>query len=348
MRNRLMTSALCLIGLVGAHAADAQAPPLTMPQPSQGARIEQTVGLTEIGITYHRPRVRDREIWGALVPYDQVWRAGANENTIFEVSTPVTIEGKPLAAGSYGLHMIPTATTWTIVFSGMDGNWGSFAYDPSEDVLRLDVTPEAAPQEEALAYTFDDPTAKSVTVSLRWEKLRVPFRVEVDTPEVVYRSLKKELRGLAQFFWQPWNQAAVYLVSNKIHLDDAMAWADRSIGIQKNFTNVYTKSRILAERGDIAAAKALVDESLPSASEAEVNTYGYQLLGVGNAADAVAIFRDNVERHPDSWNVYDSLAEGLLALEKKDEAVRNYEKALAMAPDGQKARIEGILAGLKK
>ncbi|MCB1009690.1 MAG: tetratricopeptide repeat protein, partial [Acidobacteria bacterium] len=109
-----------------------------------------------------------------------------------------------------------------------------------------------------------------------------------------------------------------------------------------------TKSRILTERGEAAAAKTLIDESLPSASEAEVNTYGYQLLGAGNAADAVGIFRENVRRHPESWNVYDSLGEGLAAQGQKAEAIANYRKALAMAPDAQKARIEGILAGLEK
>jgi len=340
---------LVLFGALAAtRGAQAQAPALNLPQPSPAARVEQTVGVTRISVDYHRPRVREREVWGGLVPYDQVWRAGANENTVIAVSTPVKVEGRELAAGSYGLHMIPTPGRWTVAFSKMDAAWGSFTYDAAEDALRVEVEPVAAPHEEALAYTFDDPTATAVTLSLRWGELRVPVRIEVDTPEAVYRSLKLELRGLAQFFWQPWNQAAAYLVGNKIHLDEAMEWVDRSISIQKNFTNVYTKSRILTERGETAAAKALIDESLPSASEAEVNTYGYQLLGAGNATDAVDIFRENLRRHPESWNTYDSLGEGLVALGQKAEAIRSYEKALSMAPDGQKARIEQILAGLRK
>jgi tetratricopeptide (TPR) repeat protein len=175
----------------------------------------------------------------------------------------------------------------------------------------------------------------------------VPFKVAVDTPEIVYQSLKRELRGLAQFFWQPWNQAATTLLTSRIHLDDAMVWVDKSIAIQKNFANSYTKSRLLAENGDAAGAKRLLDEALPAANEAEVNTYGYQLLA-GNAADAVAIFRQNVERHPGSWNAHDSLGEGLVALAKKDEAIAMYKKALTMAPEAQKARIQGILDGLQK
>jgi len=214
-------------------------------------------------------------------------------------------------------------------------------------VLRVEVKSEAAPHEEALAYTFDDATVRETTVALRWEKLRIPFKVTVDTPEVVYQSLKRELRGLSQFFWQPWNQAATTLLTSKIHLDDAMIWVDKSIAIQKNFANSFTKSRLLAARGDAAGAKKLVDEALPGANEAELNAYGYQLLA-GNAADAVVIFRENVKRNPKSWNAHDSLGEGLVAIGKKDEATAMYARALALAPEAQKARIQGILDGLKR
>ena len=341
-------AALALVtGITGTSGAFAQGPPLTLPQPSQAATVSQTVGLTEITISYHRPRVQEREVWGKLVPYGEIWRAGANENTTIEFSTPVAIEGHALAAGRYGFHTLPTAGAWQLIFSSVDTNWGSFAYDAKEDVLRVEVKPEAAPHEEALAFSFDDATAAETTVALRWEKLRVPFKVTVDTPEVVYQSLKRELRGLGQFFWQPWNQAATTLLTSKVHLDDAMVWVDKSIAIQKNFANSFTKSRLLAEKGDAAGAKKLVDEALPAATEAELNAYGYQLLA-GRSADAVAIFRENVKRHPESWNAYDSLGEGLAVVGKKDEAVAMYRKALTMAPEAQKARIQGILDGLQK
>ncbi|MEO8197060.1 MAG: DUF2911 domain-containing protein [Thermoanaerobaculia bacterium] len=334
--------------LAGVPVAFAQSPPLTVPQPSQAATVSQTVGLTAITITYHRPRVQGREIWGKLVPFGEIWRAGANENTTIEFSTPVEVEGHVLPAGRYGFHTLPTAGSWQLIFSSVDTNWGSFAYDAKEDLLRVEVKPEAAPFEEALAYTFDDATARETTVALRWEKLRVPFKVTVDTPEVVYQSLKSELRGLPQFFWQPWNQAATTLLTSKIHLDDAMVWVDRSIAIQKNFANSFTKARLLGEKGDTAGAKKLMDEALPGATEVELNAYGYQLLGAGSATDAVAIFRENVKRNPKSWNAQDSLAEGLVALGKKEEATAAYQKALAMAPEAQKARIQGILDGLRK
>ncbi len=347
-RNAAAAALIALATLASGRAAVAQAPPLTVPQPSQAATVSQTVGLTEITITYHRPRVQSREIWGKLVPYGEVWRAGANENTTIEFSTPVQIEGHALPAGRYGFHTLPSAGTWQLIFSAVDTNWGSFAYDAKEDVLRVEAKPEAAPHEEALAYTFDDATASETTIALRWEKLRVPFKVTVDTPEVVYQSLKRELRGLGQFFWQPWNQAATTLLTSKVHLDDAMVWVDKSIAIQKNFANSFTKARLLTQKGDAAGAKKLMDEALPGANEAELNAYGYQLLGGANTADAVAIFRENVKRHPESWNAHDSLGEALAVLGKKDEAIAMYKKALAMAPDAQKARIQGILDGLKK
>lgn len=349
LRHAVTTAATLTLGLfAGAGAGFAQSPPLTLPQPSQAATVSQTVGLTEITITYHRPRVQGREVWGKLVPYGEVWRAGANENTTISFSTPVEIEGHRLPAGRYGFHTLPSPGSWQLIFSAVDSNWGSFAYDAKEDVLRVEVKPETAPFEEALAYSFDDATARETTIALRWEKLRVPFKVSVDTPEIVYQSLKRELRGLPQFFWQPWNQAATTLLTNKVHLDEAMAWVEKSISIQKNFANSFTKARLLTEKGDAAGAKKLMDEALPGANEAELNAYGYQLLGGGSAADAVTIFRENVKRHPESWNAHDSLGEALALQGKKDEAIAMYRKALAAAPEAQKARIQGILDGLQK
>ena len=331
-----------------ATTLEAQWPPLSTPRPSPAASVAQTVGVTEIAIHYSRPMVKGRTVWGDLVPYGEVWRAGANENTTISFSTPVRVGGQPLAAGSYGLHMLPAAGDWQVIFSKVDTNWGSFAYQPSEDALRFEVQPEAAPHQEALAYSFDDATARETTLALRWEKLRVPFKITVDTPEVVYQSLQKELRGLPQFFWQSWNQAAATLLAQQVHLDEAMTWVDRSIAIQKNFANANTKSRLLALQGDAAGAKKLVDEALPAASEAELNAYGYQLLGAGDAAGAVTIFRENVKRHAGSWNTYDSLAEGLAGAGNKAEAIQMYEKALSMAPENQKARIQAGLGGLRK
>ena len=332
------------ITLLSAAAAIAQ-PALTLPQASPEASVSQKVGLTEIEIRYHRPAVNKRTVWGDLVPYDEVWRAGANENTTISFSSPVTVNGKPLAAGTYGLHMIPTKGDWTIAFSNMNVAWGSFSYDEKEDALRVTAKPQAAGFEERLSYRFDDPTDKSVTVAMRWEKLEVPFTVEVDTPSVVIASLRNELRGLPRFGWQGWNGAAAYAMRNKVNLDEALTWVDRSISMQENFTNLRTKAGILEAKGDVKTAAELRDKAMKIATEVEINAYGYQLLGAGKTDEAIEIFRKNVKDHPQSWNTYDSLGEAYDRKGDKKLAAENYRKAQSMTKDpDQKKRIAGILA----
>jgi TolA-binding protein len=345
MRRFVHRKSGILLGASLLVAASAAAQPaLTLPEASPKASINQTVGVTEIGITYHRPAVNKRTIWGELVPYDEVWRAGANQNTTISFSSPVTINGKPLAAGTYGLHMIPTKGDWTIAFSNTSWAWGSFSYDEKEDALRVTAKPQPAEFQERLSYSFDDPTEKSVDVALRWEKVRVPFTVEVDTPAVVTESLRKQLRDLPRFSWQGWNQAANYSLRNKVNLDEAMTWADRSIRMQENFNNLRTKAGLLELKGDAAGAKALNDKAMKVATEADVNAYGYQLLGAGKTDEAIEMFKKNVKDHPASWNTYDSLGEGYDRKGDKKLAAENYRKALAMAQDPeQKKRIQGIL-----
>jgi tetratricopeptide (TPR) repeat protein len=321
---------------------------LTLPQASPKATISQTVGLTDIAITYHRPAVNKRTVWGDLVPWDQVWRAGANENTTIAFSSPVTVNGKPLAAGTYGLHMIPTqGGDWTIAFSNVNWAWGSFTYDEKEDALRVTAKPQPAEFQERLSYSFDEPTDGSVDVSLRWEKVRVPFRVEVDTPSVVMASIRRELRDLPRFSWQGWNQAAAYALRTKTNVDEAVTWADRSIGMQANFNNLRTKAGLLELKGDTSAASALRERAMKIATEADINNYGYQLLGAGKTDEAIEMFRKNVKDHPQSWNVYDSLGEAYDRKGDKKLAIENYRRALNMTQDpDQRKRIEGILKRL--
>src|SRR5690349_6243086 len=170
---------LCVVPHVQSQTA------LNLPMTSQAAQVKQRVGVTDITVTYHRPTVNGRKIWGGLVPMGQVWRAGANENTTIEFSTPVSIEGKPLAACTYGLHMIPNADNWTVIFSKMAVAWGSYTYNQSEDALRVDVKPHPIEMEEALEYEFEDLKPDSVTVTMKWEKVAVPFRVSVDLNSTV-------------------------------------------------------------------------------------------------------------------------------------------------------------------
>jgi Protein of unknown function (DUF2911)/Bacterial transcriptional activator domain len=341
-------AALALIALCATVSpAAAQGPPLSLPQPSPAATITQQVGLTDITISYHRPAVNKREVWGKLVPYDQVWRAGANENTTITFSSDVTVGGQKLAAGSYGLHMIPTAKEWTVILSRESHAWGSFFYDQKDDAARFTVTPRSSDFVERLAYSFDEPSDTGVTAILRWEKLAVPVAIKVDTPTVVASSLRTQLKGLQGFFWQPFAQAAAYCANHNVNLEEASTWADRAVKMNENFTTLRAQALVAEKRGDAPKAQQLRDKAMTVATEADMNNYGYQLLGAGKTQEAIAIFRQNVEKHPASWNTHDSLGEGLAAAGQKAEAIVQYQKARSMVKDEtNQKRIDGILKGL--
>jgi len=345
-RVRTALVAFVPVFLAFAPAATAQ-PQLVLPEGSPKASANQTVGLTELTVTYHRPAVNKRKIWGALVPYGDVWRAGANENTTLTSSTPFTFGGKAVPAGTYGLHMLPAEGDWAVMLSSQAKAWGSFSYDVKEDVVRVSVKPEPADFVERLAFTFDEPTGDATALALRWEKLRVAVPITVDSKQVTLASIRDQMRGLPRFGWQGWNQAAGWCVRSNVNLDEALTWADRSITMQKTFANLRTKAALVEKKGDEKSATALRTEAMAIATEADVNNLGYQLLGDNKIAEALDMFRKNTKDHPQSWNVWDSLAEGLEKSGDSKDARENYQKALAMAPEDQKKRITDTIARLK-
>ena len=346
-----MTSRVLLmlgLALTVAAPAVAQTPRLNVPEPSPHATVSQRVGLTDITIDYHRPAVNKRKVWGGLVPYDEVWRAGANENTTITFSTPVTVGGKQLAAGTYGLHMIPTTSKWTIALSNVATAWGSFTYDEKEDAVRLTATPTPADMEESLEYRFENPTETSVNVVLQWEKLQVSFPVTADTKAITLASLKGQLRGLSRFSWQGWHTASVWALKND-EVGQALAWADKSISLQENYANLTNKAAILDKKKDTKGASDLRAQAVKLATEADINNLGYQRMAEKKTDEALALFRKNVKDHPNSWNVYDSLGEALSNTGDKKGAAENYTKALSLAKDpADQKRITAILANLKK
>jgi predicted negative regulator of RcsB-dependent stress response len=344
-----MKSLLIVTDLFAATtAAHAQAQ-LKLPEQSPAASVTQTVGLTEITVNYHRPAVAGRAIWGELVPYNQPWRAGANDNTTIKLSSDVKVGGKPLRAGTYGVHMIPTAKDWTIAFSTMTTAWGSFTYDPKEDAQRITVTPRAtATPEERLAYRFDDPSDTKATLVLAWEKLAVPIAIEVETPKVVMASIRGQLRGVVGFSWQAYNQAAVYWVKNGGPLDEAMKLADRSIAMTATYPNQMTRAAILEKQGNAKAAAELRAKILPLAGENDLNQIAYQLIGEKKLDEAAKVLQQAAEKFASSWNAQDSYGEVLALKGDKPGAIAAYSKALALVKDPvQKKRIEDTLAKLK-
>jgi tetratricopeptide (TPR) repeat protein len=344
MKTRIYIAVISFFFLT--HHAYSQ-PAMDLPQSSQKAGAWQYLGLTKIKVSYSSPLVKDRKIWGGLVPYGQIWRAGANENTIVHFSTEVMVQGETLNAGSYGLHMIPEADEWTIIFSNNSTSWGSYFYKESEDALRVKVIPESAAHQEWLSYSFENIQPESADLVMRWEKLAVRIHVDVDLKTTVLESMRDELRGLEGFTWQGPYEAARFCMDNNYNHDEAMKWIDRSISREKNFSNLTVKAGLLRQQGQNADADKIEAEALAIAKENELNAHGYRLMNNGEIDKAIEVFRMNIKRHPDSWNVYDSLGEALASVDDKDGALKNYSKALKLAPDNQKERIEAVMKELK-
>jgi len=304
MRKPLSIAILILAAFAAALPAWAQSALLDLPRESQHARIMQRVGLTDITINYHRPLVKGRKVWGGIVPYGQVWRAGANENTTIEFTDPVSVEGKPLAKGIYGLHMIPGENEWTVIFSKQAGAWGSFSYNQAEDALRVTVKPHAAEMEEALAYQVDGVTPDSAMVSLHWEKIAVPFKVAVNTHGVVAEHLHDQLRGRAQYNWDGWDDAANYLVAEHYDLEEALKYEDRSIAVEERFENLITKARILDALNKKEDATVARNKALGLANVLQLHGYGRQLQTQGQQEQAFEIFRVNMKKNPEHWTAH--------------------------------------------
>ncbi len=321
---------------------------LNLPQSSQKAGVTQRIGLTDISIIYSSPLVKGRTVWGELVPFGEVWRAGANENTVISFSTPVSIEGKPLEAGTYGLHMIPGKDSWTIIFSSNSTSWGSYFYNQSEDKLRVTVKPEPAPMQEWLSYRFTDVKQSSAIVMLNWEKIGVGFLVQVDVPSTTVANLRQEMRGMKYYSWEGPSAAANYCLKNNVNLDEAMTWVDHSLSMKETFSNLNVKAGLLKAKGEAAESEKIKARALTVADEQQLNAHGYQLLAEDKKSEAIEVFKMNVKRYPDSWNVYDSLADAYDQNGNDKEAIANYKVALSKAPGQQKKRITTIIEKLQK
>src|SRR5271163_190294 len=333
---------LCVLMAATSRAALAQSLVLELPLQSQRAEISQRIGITDITIDYHRPLAKDRKVWGGLVPYGKVWRAGANENTTITFTDPVMIEGQPLDKGTYGLHMIPNADEWTIIFSKNATSWGSFTYDQAEDALRVTVKPTAADMHNALTYDFDQLQPDSAVVELEWEKVAVPFKVSVDVHEVVEASLKKQLRNLSQYTWMSWDDAANYLLTEKTSYDEALKFADKSIENEDRYDNEMTKSKVLTALNRKDEAATAQKKALDLANPLQVHLFARQLQAEKHNEEAFTIFRENAKKHPDLWFTHTGLARVYSSQGKFDDAAKEMKESMAVAPDNQKSYLDGL------
>ncbi len=276
---------------------------VTIPQTASPlAKVEQSVGLSTITVEYSRPSVINRrgedrtgKIWGELVPWelsegtdtfgsgeDYPWRTGANKNTIITLSHDAMIDEKAISAGSYGFHIIPHEdSTATLIFSSNSSSWGSYFYQKSEDVLRVDVKVVAIESTKRLTFDFVDLSESSATVCLDWENLRFPFTVSFESAEIIYSNISNQMRDQTGFGWEPAFQAARFCIQREIHLDQAEKWLNQSLASEENFDNVYAKSQLLATLDKPEEAQKLKDQALalPTASANDYYTVGGSILG---------------------------------------------------------------------
>jgi hypothetical protein len=273
-----------------------------VPRPSQKASVMQTIGVTDITITYSRPGVKSRTIWGdalpeqanvkgeatldnqnirpkgaPIVPWGHVWRAGANEATTFVVTDDVLVNGQKLPAGSYSLHTIPTKDEWTIVFNGTANQWGSFSYDPAKDTLRVKAKPQmVTDNQEWLMYSFDPVTDNSAQVNIRWEKIRVPFTVEVK--DVTALTLEKARAAVAAAKPDDWRtplDAGRYALQNK-DTEEGMAWLDQSIKVKETFQNLSAKAQALFAAGKKDEALTVAEKAIERGKADKVDTAAFE------------------------------------------------------------------------
>ena len=339
--------AVCIGSAQAQFKNGSQATELNLPRISQHGVTTQTIGISTVTIEYSRPLAGTREVWGKIVPYGKVWRSGANENTTITFSDDVSVEGKPLAAGTYGLHMIPDKDQWTIIFSKNSTSWGSFSYDEKEDALRVTVKPAASAAFDTLTYTFDDVKPDSAAATLRWEKIAVPFRVSVDVKAATLKSIRNQLRSVGGFTWAGYDEAANWCLDNNYNLEEALKWEDTSIQNEDRFENLETKSRILDAMGKKDEAAKTLSVAFAKASATQLYVYARGLQRAGDAKRAFEIYPQVVKRDPNHWLSH--VAQARLASHAGDYAAASKEMKLAIAgaPDANKPFLEPMLAKLE-
>lgn len=244
---------------------------LNFPRESTRQEIVQTIGDTKISVVYHRPNVKEREVWGKIVPYGEVWRTGANENTTFETSNDLKLAGQTLPKGKYGLHTIPGKDEWTIIFNKVSNEWGSYKYDQKQDFMRILVKSDKQPFQETMTINFENVRMNSADVVISWEKIRVPFTIDVG--DVIGRTLadvRTQMANLKADDFRTPAQAANWVLNSKMtaNFEEALKWADASIKAKETFGNLNTKARLLAGLNRKDEAIAVGERAVKAGKEA--------------------------------------------------------------------------------
>ena len=361
-------SCLLLLSFQLVFAGMVKAQLTTLPRGgNKRASVSEQIGITDVIIHYSRPGVkkRDGHIWGELIPVGFTelgygakkpapWRAGANENTTIEFTTDVKIEGQDLPAGRYGFFIAYDPNECTLIFSKNSSSWGNFFYNPEEDALRVKVKPVKTDKSvEWLKYEFTDQTPSSATVQLQWEKLAIPFRIDVDVIKTQIASFRRELRGDRALpgLWQAWNQAAAYCAANKTNLEEGLMWADSATSFRfsgsTTFTPWQTKAAILDSLGRKAEADEIMKKALPYADQFEAYIYASGLVSTKRPKEAFEVFKMNYDKFPNTLFTNLGMASGYSALGDFKKALDFAQKALPQAKGGNKLEIERNIKDLQ-
>ena len=346
--------------LMMAFTTSSFAQPITTPRtPSPAAKVTQTIGISTVTVSYSRPSVKGREIWGMQVPYgwnkqgfgagnEAPWRAGANENTVIEFSHPAKMAGQSVPAGRYGLfYVINKDDSGEVILSKDSRSWGSFWYDATNDQLRAKIQIRNNVHTELLSYDFINLTKNSSELVLNWEKKQFPVSIEFAVDELVIANAVEELKGPTGFSPQGFSSAANYALQNKINLDKALNWIDQALAQNPSFGNKGIKAGLLKETGKAAEGEKIVADAVATATEVELNTYGYQLLNQGQVDKAIEMLTLNTQRNPKSANAWDSLGEACATKGDKANAIKHFKKSLSLNPPaGTKTNSEKFLKEL--
>ena len=331
------------------------------------ASVSEQVGLTQVTITYSRPAVRGREgkVWGELVPKGFVdqgfgngkpapWRAGANENTTIEFDTDVKIEGQTLPKGRYGLFIAYDPAESIVIFSKRSDSWGSFFYDEKEDALRVRVKPQPLEKSvEFLKYEFSEQKPDSAVIALSWEKLSIPFKVEVDYLKQQFEAFVTEAQNPRGWTSEGLNIAAGWTLQNNYGLEKGLEWATMATrpsfpGNPTSFAALSTKALILEKLGRSSEASETIKTALPFGNPAQLQQFGRQFLAAKNPKAAMEIFQFNYDKNPNQFAALIGMARGLSANGDYAKALEFAAKALPLAPnDANRQAVQAMIEKLK-
>jgi tetratricopeptide (TPR) repeat protein len=358
--------ALMLTGILASVAAWSQ---MSLPPSgnNQKSEVTQYLGLVKATITYYSPDVAGREIWGKLVPYGMTnlnnfrsteanpspWRAGANDNTVITLSHDVEVEGKPLKAGTYGVHIIPGNDNAVVIFSNNSSSWGSFFYTPTEDALRVTVKPVPCEFNEWLTYEFTDRLQNSATARLKWEKIAIPFKITVPNGDDLYvKKIREEMTSNKGFNWLNVVAASNFLAGKKLNLDEALGWDQSLIDRNVKYFPIYNaKANVLTAQGKQAEADATMKEAiaLPDATPGQIANYGRQLITQKKPKDAMVVYEGNLKRYPGNATALIGMARGWSANGDNKKALKFAQDALKAETNPQsKTQIEDLVKKLEK